>query len=787
MQGTINTQRADIDQNRTDIDSNDVELADHESRISQNETDIAAVQNDYVDLSSNQTVAGEKTFSDNMVLNGDLEVNGTTTTVNSATLEVADANITINDGGSDASSEGAGLTVERVGTDGSFKYENALDNKFKIGALGNEEEISGIIKDTLVNLQALISPSSSNLYFATDTLEHFRSDGTSLQPLGSGGGGGGLDNWLAENFETTVAADFSSGNSATFEGGGTLDGVLSDETTSPISGVSSLKYVAGSSSVNDYFASPVVAVDFKQQDNDSGFTFYFTWDGTVEVEAVIWDETNSEKLSSVLDVIETTDGATRYSASFYPPSNCTEVKYGFHFLSAPSNGDELIIDDVEFSTNPFVYKNLTENQTVEYYETGLSIAVDASGTAPIQLPSLSPLNYFGDNLITVTNESSHTRFTANRNIVAHLTFEGAVSVGNGRIEVYKNGTKVSGNAGGSTSMNQGHNLTLSSSDYIELKYRGSASTITDFTIGIHAQAEAESVITPARSNLSDWVTYTPTTQGFGTPVNIDAFYRRVGDSLEIQITMDSGTTSASEAQIGLPNSLEILSSLTQVKLMGVLTRGASGGTSLTKTVIGTSGDTYVNIGNQSAGNGLTPINGNGVVATGEKFSLYATIPIQGWSSDAVFLAAVPVQKIAYVKDVKSSGTNGGTFTSGAWQTRDLNTITGSSEIVSLSSNQFTLQTGRYSIEAQGMAYGVNNHQIKLYNTTDSNDVILGLSAYSSNSQPNSSSLFGEIEINEPKVFELQHQGALTQASNGFGIATSFGSTVYAQIKIAKLR
>lgn len=82
--------------------------------------------------------------SDNVVIPGDLTVNGTTTTVNSATLDVADANITVNDGGNDASAEGAGLTVERTGTDGSFVYADACVTKFKLGALGSEVEVVDI-------------------------------------------------------------------------------------------------------------------------------------------------------------------------------------------------------------------------------------------------------------------------------------------------------------------------------------------------------------------------------------------------------------------------------------------------------------------------------------------------------------------------------------------------------------------------------------------------------------------------------------------------------------------
>jgi len=90
--------------------------------------------------------------SGNLVVSGDLTVNGTTTTVNSATLDVTDTNITVNNTGNDASSEGAGLTVERTGTDGSFVYEDALTSKWKLGALGSEVEVADVSStQTLTN------------------------------------------------------------------------------------------------------------------------------------------------------------------------------------------------------------------------------------------------------------------------------------------------------------------------------------------------------------------------------------------------------------------------------------------------------------------------------------------------------------------------------------------------------------------------------------------------------------------------------------------------------------
>jgi len=80
----------------------------------------------------------------NAIIDGDLTVNGTTTTINTTDLDVTDQNITINDTGNDASAEGAGLTIERTGTDGSIVYEDALAAKFKAGAVGSEIELANV-------------------------------------------------------------------------------------------------------------------------------------------------------------------------------------------------------------------------------------------------------------------------------------------------------------------------------------------------------------------------------------------------------------------------------------------------------------------------------------------------------------------------------------------------------------------------------------------------------------------------------------------------------------------
>lgn len=91
-----------------------------------------------------QNFAGNKTFDNDIIVTGDMTVNGTTTTINTTNLDVTDANITINNNGNDVSAEGSGLTVERTGVDGSLVYEDTLASKFKAGPVGSEVELANV-------------------------------------------------------------------------------------------------------------------------------------------------------------------------------------------------------------------------------------------------------------------------------------------------------------------------------------------------------------------------------------------------------------------------------------------------------------------------------------------------------------------------------------------------------------------------------------------------------------------------------------------------------------------
>ncbi len=75
--------------------------------------DVASVS--FVLTEGAQTINGDKTFGDNVIVDGDLTVNGTLTYINTTNLEVTDKLILLNKGGAAGSAGGSGLEIEEDG------------------------------------------------------------------------------------------------------------------------------------------------------------------------------------------------------------------------------------------------------------------------------------------------------------------------------------------------------------------------------------------------------------------------------------------------------------------------------------------------------------------------------------------------------------------------------------------------------------------------------------------------------------------------------------------------
>lgn len=144
---------------------------------------------------------------------------------------------------------------------------------------------------------------------------------------------------------------------------------------------------------------------------------------------------------------------------------------------------------------------------------------------------------------------------------------------------------------------------------------------------------------------------------------------------------------------------------------------------------------------------------------------------------------------AVFNETQPNGTNGGTFTSGAWQTRVLNTTQASQNWATLAFNQITLVPGTYYLEASAPAYATNSHRTRLQDINNAATILNGTSEYVLNSTGTVTRSFivGQFTIGASTTYEIQHQCNTTEASFGFGVAASFGSVeIYTTVSITKL-
>ena len=143
---------------------------------------------------------------------------------------------------------------------------------------------------------------------------------------------------------------------------------------------------------------------------------------------------------------------------------------------------------------------------------------------------------------------------------------------------------------------------------------------------------------------------------------------------------------------------------------------------------------------------------------------------------------------AVIAKVRASDAGGfGSYTTGDWRTRDIDTeISDEDGIVTISSNQFTLQAGNYFIRFACSMYHCGKHAIRLRNITDSSTAGVGEPHYS---YTYSSMLMTtgtcRVSIDSAKVFEVQGYPSTTKATNGLGFALENGPCHETRVEIFK--
>nr|WP_169717811.1 hypothetical protein [Sporomusa silvacetica] len=157
------------------------------------------------------------------------------------------------------------------------------------------------------------------------------------------------------------------------------------------------------------------------------------------------------------------------------------------------------------------------------------------------------------------------------------------------------------------------------------------------------------------------------------------------------------------------------------------------------------------------------------------------------------LGIITAPSYAIITDEKTSGTGGGSATASTWNTRTLNTLkVNDNSIVTLASNQITLQAGTYIIEAVAPVWSAGNNRCRLQNITDSTTIAYGTNCLTSAGNYTSgatSTLYTKFTISAAKVFELQHWIQLTNGgSSALGAYCGISGVVetYSIVKIEKV-
>lgn len=142
---------------------------------------------------------------------------------------------------------------------------------------------------------------------------------------------------------------------------------------------------------------------------------------------------------------------------------------------------------------------------------------------------------------------------------------------------------------------------------------------------------------------------------------------------------------------------------------------------------------------------------------------------------------------AHFWEQQASGSDGGDFSSPATRTFNQSNIniTGAS----LAGGVITLPAGTYVVNGYATAYGVDKHQVRLYDQTNAANLLTGSSSYSSNASPavpTLSIIQGRFTLAAETEIKLLHYCQTNRSTDGLGVAANVGTgEVYAALSVTK--
>ena len=345
----------------TDVDVNNANLLSR----------LAALESSGGAANENITIGADS--GDTIVITGNLQVSGTTTTVNSTTVNLNDHNIVLDSGNStSAVVDGAGITLEGgTGDDATFTY-NASSNafEFKLGSSFEDIKAAGITAASLdisgdadidgtLETDALTIDGKAIAEFVQDTVGAMFTGNTETRISAAYQDGDGtidlvVDDMTANDVRTVTAGGntlasnetlaFTAGSNITITESGGAVTIASTDTNTQLSFASAAEVIAGTNTTKainpDKLAAKSVHATIDVSDSTFASNLYAEITHGLGTEDVIVQLFDSSSKETVFADVARTDKSNSASTS----------KVKITFAADPSNDIEVLITSIKGST-----------------------------------------------------------------------------------------------------------------------------------------------------------------------------------------------------------------------------------------------------------------------------------------------------------------------------------------------------------------------------------------------------------------------------------------------------
>jgi len=188
-------------------------------------------------------------------------------------------------------------------------------------------------------------------------------DGTESRWMVIGGSGAGGSSSLDTIFQLVGddVASWSTGDNATFLGGGSIAGTFAADSSTPLQGAQSYLYTQAAGSLDDYAACPAKSVDARFRGKEVTLYFPYLYDGANnDIQIIFYDATNAAEIPSSA-YIQAATSVTIFKTNVVIPLTCASIRVGFH-VKVLNSTKVFEFDSVQLTADSTVYADI-DNMT----------------------------------------------------------------------------------------------------------------------------------------------------------------------------------------------------------------------------------------------------------------------------------------------------------------------------------------------------------------------------------------------------------------------------------------